>query len=163
MTESKPSKSERKREQLELQQLGEQLIALSDAELASVPLDERLFEAVRAARTIKAHEALRRQRQYIGKLMRDIDPGPIRAELARLRADDMRQKKVFAQAEKWRDRITAERDAALADFEAATGGSADQLHALLHELDSAFSDKAEKTARRKIFRRVHEILGRIPQ
>lgn len=163
MTESKPSKSERKRAQLELQQLGEQLIALSETELASIPLDERLSEAVRNAKTIKAHEALRRQRQYIGKLMRDIDPAPIRAELARLRADDLRQKKVFALAEKWRDRIAAEREPALADFEFETSVSDSELHALVRELDNAFSDKAEKTVRRKIFRRIHEILGRIPQ
>ena len=163
MTESKPSKSERKREQLERQALGEELIALNDAELAAFQLDDRLLDAIRHARSITSHGALRRQRQFIGKLMREVDPEPIRTELQRLRAEDMRQKRVFAQAEKWRDRIARERAAGLAAFEADTGLDDDELRSLLQELDGAFSDRAEKTARRKIFRRVHEILVRIRQ
>lgn len=85
MTELKPSKSARKREYLALQKLGEELISLKRTELDSLPLDEGLFEAVMAARQIKAHGALRRQKQYIGKLMRHIDPEPLRAEMAKLR------------------------------------------------------------------------------
>ena len=81
MTDSKPSKSARKREQLERQALGEELIALSDADLATMPVDDRLGEAIRSARTIRSHGALRRQKQLIGKLMRDVDPAPIRDRL----------------------------------------------------------------------------------
>jgi len=81
----KPSKSARKREYLALQKLGEELITLKESELASLPLEENLLEAVLEARQIKAHGALRRQKQYIGKLMRHIDPEPIRAEMAKLR------------------------------------------------------------------------------
>lgn len=84
MTESKPSKSARKREFLALQKLGEQLIALKESELREIGLDEELLEAVLGARKIKAHSALRRQKQYIGKIMRRVDPEPIRAAMARL-------------------------------------------------------------------------------
>ena len=161
MTDSKPSKSARKRTQLELQQLGEELIALNETELASFSLDDRLEKAVRDAFRIKSRGALRRQKQLIGKLMRDIDPAPIRAELARLRADDMRLKRVFAVAEKWRDRLVAEGEDALASFGAETAVDDAKLRALLGELTVAQSDKAEKTLRRQIFRRVHEILVRI--
>jgi len=163
VTDSKPSKSERKRLQLELQALGEQLIALSENELASLALDERLGYAVRQARSIKSHGALRRQKQLIGKLMRDIDPEPIRRELTKLRADDVREKRIFARAEKWRDRLVRERAAALQAFEEETGVDDADLHVLIAELDVAFSERAEKTVSRKIFRRVHEILGKIPQ
>ena len=85
MDESKPSKSARKREYLALQKLGEQLVSLRESELLSMPLDEDLLEAVQEARRIKAHGALRRQKQYIGKLMRHVDPEPITAALERLR------------------------------------------------------------------------------
>jgi ribosome-associated protein len=81
----KPSKSARKREYIALQKLGEELIALKQSELDSLPLDESLLEAVREAQQIKAHGALRRQKQYIGKLMRHIDPEPLRTEMAKLR------------------------------------------------------------------------------
>ena len=85
MTELKPSKSARKREYIALQKLGEELIALKVSELDSLPLDDGLREAVMEARQIKAHGALRRQKQYIGKLMRHIDPEPLRIEMAKLR------------------------------------------------------------------------------
>ena len=85
MDESKPSKSARKREYLALQKLGEELVTLRESELLSIPLDGDLLEAVQEARRIKAHGALRRQKQYIGKLMRHVDPEPITAALERLR------------------------------------------------------------------------------
>jgi ribosome-associated protein len=81
----KPSKSARKREYIALQKLGEELITLNASDLDSLPLDDNLREAVLQARQMKAHGALRRQKQYIGKLMRHIDPEPVRSELAKLR------------------------------------------------------------------------------
>ena len=85
MDELKPSKSARKREYLALQKLGEELIMLKASEINSLPLDENLREAVTEAQQMKAHGALRRQKQYIGKLMRHIDPEPLREEMAKLR------------------------------------------------------------------------------
>jgi ribosome-associated protein len=81
----KPSKSARKREYIALQKLGEELIALKESDLGSLPLDDNLREAVLEAKQMKAHGALRRQKQYIGKLMRHIDPEPLRNEMAKLR------------------------------------------------------------------------------
>jgi ribosome-associated protein len=85
VTDLKPSKSARKREYLALQKLGEELIAVRQSDLGSLPLDDALREAVREAQEIKAHGALRRQKQYIGKLMRNVDPELIRAGLLQLR------------------------------------------------------------------------------
>ena len=161
MTTTKPSKSARKRALLELQSLGEQLIPLSDAELAAFGLDERIVDAIRAARSIRSHGALRRQKQLIGKLMGELDPEPLRAGLAALRADDLAAKRVFARAEQWRDRLLREGATALAAFEQETGAPAPGIAELLAEYEVAVSDKAEKTLRRKIFRRVHEILVKI--
>ncbi len=85
MTDSKPSKSARKREFHALQKLGEELLTLRESDLEDIELDEDLREAVLEARRIRSHGALRRQKQYIGKLMRHIDPEPLRAALARVR------------------------------------------------------------------------------
>ena len=85
MDETKPSKSARKREYLALQKLGENLVTLRESDLLSLDLDEDLLEAVMEARRIKKHGALRRQKQYIGKLMGRVDPEPIRAAVERLR------------------------------------------------------------------------------
>jgi ribosome-associated protein len=83
--DTKPSKSARKRAYLALQKLGEELLTLRESDLQAMPLDEDLRDAVLEARRIKAHGALRRQKQYIGKLMGRVDPEPIREALARLR------------------------------------------------------------------------------
>ena len=85
MTDPKPSKSARKREYLALQKLGEQLLTLRESDLHQIDLDAELLEAVLEARRIKSHGALRRQKQYIGKLMRRIDPEPIRTAIAQAR------------------------------------------------------------------------------
>ena len=85
MTETKPSKSARKREYLALQKLGEELLKVNETDLATMDLDGELLEAVLDARRMKSHGALRRQKQFIGKLMRGIDPEPVRAALARVR------------------------------------------------------------------------------
>lgn len=77
-----PSKSQRKRDMHALQDLGEQLVALSLDQLKKVPMPDSLADAVREAKRITSHEGRRRQMQYVGKLMRDIDPAPIAAAIA---------------------------------------------------------------------------------
>ena len=69
-----PSKSQRKRDAHALQTLGSQLIALSVAQLARLELPEALHEAVLAAQRMRSHGARTRQMQYIGKLMRQLEP-----------------------------------------------------------------------------------------
>ena len=80
-TDEKPSKSALKREMTELQALGEDLAALSKDQLKRIDLPDDLRDALRDAQRFTQHEAHRRQLQYIGKLMRGIDPAPIRAAL----------------------------------------------------------------------------------
>lgn len=68
-----PSKSQRKREATALQDLGEQLVKLTPAQLKWIPLPEELSTAVRAAQTMNQRGAHKRQLQFIGKLMRRLD------------------------------------------------------------------------------------------
>ncbi len=76
-----PSKSQLKREMDALQSLGEQLLGLSAQRVAKIALPETLAEALHEARRLTKHEAKRRQMQYIGRLMRNVDPAPIQAAL----------------------------------------------------------------------------------
>jgi ribosome-associated protein len=82
-----PSKSQRKRDMLELQRLGEQLSTLSDSQLRRLDLPEVLFEAIAFRRGLRQNEALRRQRQYVGRLMRTIDAEALRNALAGMAAE----------------------------------------------------------------------------
>ena len=76
------SKSQRKRDAHALQALGVQLVALSAAQLARLELPEALHEAIVAAQCMRSHGARTRQLQYIGKVMRQLEP----ASLSRVRA-----------------------------------------------------------------------------
>lgn len=81
--ELRPSKSARKRAAHAAQALGEELIQLKPHELESLQLPEELYDAVREAQRIRnTRGGIARQRQYIGKLMREIDTSPIEAALA---------------------------------------------------------------------------------
>ncbi len=82
--DERPSKSSRKRAAHAAQALGERLIALKETDLARLPLPENLLDAVREARRIKARGGLSRQKQYIGKLMRDLDTAAIEDALENL-------------------------------------------------------------------------------
>ena len=158
MTQPKPSKSARKREQLELQQLGEQLIGLPADELSALPIDERLRDAVVAAAKIRSHGALRRQKQLIGKLMRHCDPEPIRYALEARVADERQAKRIFADAERWRDRITTGEHDALGSFCKLSNASAAPIEELLSRIRSAPNERIEKTLRRQLFREIHAAL-----
>ncbi len=109
----RPSKSARKRAAHAAQDLGEALLRLPDAELSALELPEALLDAIRAGRRIHSRAAAVRQRQYIGKLMRQVDPEPIRAALAARSARDARETEHFRRIENWRERLIEEGDAAL--------------------------------------------------
>ena len=143
--------------------LGEQLVALKDSELVTMELSADLLNAVRAAARMKSHGARRRQKLLIGKLMRQADAEQIRMQLAVLGASDRREKKLFAGAERWRDKLVNDNKQALDDFETHIGASDAELRQLLDDLRTAVDDKTEKTLKRQVFRRIHDILVRLPQ
>jgi ribosome-associated protein len=77
LAEEKPSKSEQKRRMHKAQALGEVLISLPASVFRDLPVEEFLRDALVEAQRLKSHEAIRRQRQLIGKLMREVDCEPI--------------------------------------------------------------------------------------
>jgi ribosome-associated protein len=112
----RPSKSARKRAAQAAQDLGVELVQLREAQLAELDLPEKLKEAIRAARTIRSRVAGARQRQYIGKLMRDVDPAPIRAALNARSRIDAQETERFKRVESWRDRLLSEGGPALEEL-----------------------------------------------
>ena len=106
--EQRRSKSARKREATSLQELGVQLSALPDQEIKSLGLPDNLFVALRDLRRLPSHGAQVRQRQYIGKLMRAIDPEPVLAKLAERKQRHDLEIRHFQEIERWRDRLLSE-------------------------------------------------------
>jgi ribosome-associated protein len=105
------SKTQRKRQMTELQDVGAALVRLSAEQVARLDLPEELREAVLECKRFSKHEAVRRQMQYIGKLMRNIDAAPIVDQLAALQAPSRKQTALFHVAEKWREDILRDDDA----------------------------------------------------
>jgi ribosome-associated protein len=154
-----PSKSARKREAKAVQDLGTRLIALKESELAALNLPETLQDAILLARRITSRGGLARQRQYIGKLMRDIDPAPIEAALSaesRLSALDAEKHK---RIEAWRARLLTEGPAALDDLLAwRPGADRKALQALIAKATSTRVDSGSREgASRELFRTVRSL------
>src|SRR5258708_31196237 len=105
------SKTRRKREMRDLQDVGAALVALSEGELARLDLPESLLDAVLACKRITKHEARRRQVQFIGRIMRNVDAAPIAARLHALEAPTERDTALHHLAEKWRQDLIADPDA----------------------------------------------------
>ena len=112
-----PSKSARKRHMHALQQLGERLVALPQAELDAINIeDERLKEAIDEARRITARGGLKRQLQFIGKLMRSVDPADIEAALQEKDRHHRDAVSRHHRIEAARDKLISEGDPALGEI-----------------------------------------------
>ncbi len=155
-----PSKSELKRQSQELQVLGEALIALPQVEFDALPMPENLRDAVAIARRITAHGGLYRQKQYIGKLMRNIDAEPIRAAIdaraAQHRSETVRLKRV----ETWRSRLLDSGpealDALLLDYPALDGA---RIKALIEQARTERARGQPPRASRELFGILRNAMG----
>ncbi|CEZ50773.1 x96 protein [Neisseria meningitidis] len=109
------SKTQMKKQMNGLQDLGMELTKLSNDTLKKIGLDEDLYEAVVTYKKITSNGALKRQAQFIGRLMRDTDPAPLEAFLSKLRGDDAAHNAFLQRVEQARVRLLAD-DGALTQF-----------------------------------------------
>lgn len=160
---SRPSKSQRKRDAHALQALAESLLELSAGELARIPVPEDLLRALEDTRRMRKREALRRQKQYLGKLMRSIDPEPIRAALQVLRNEARAETERFRQTESWRDRILAEGDPAIEAFLERHAGDRQQLRRLARDAAREAEHGKPPRSARQLFRYLREAMAETPR
>ena len=145
-----------------MQELGERLIELTEEQLNSIELDDALRSAVFAARSITARGALRRQKQLIGKLMRRVDADPIRDALNALTSDDRRAKRIFRDAEQWRNRLREGGDPEIDAFHDFLGRDSEAVREAVLNCRRAISDRDIRTTATKLFREIHrEIEGNV--
>jgi ribosome-associated protein len=157
--EEKPSKTQRKRAMHELQALGERLAELNPEQLAAVALPEDLREAVERARRITRHEARRRQLQYIGRLMRSVDPEAIREKLKAWDGVSAGETARLHRIERWRERLI-EDDGALGALAGAHPGiDTQRLRALVRNTREERNAGRPPRAYRELFRALREIVG----
>ena len=160
----KPSKTRRKKAMHELQALGDELVALSEHQLHTMQLEPELMEAVRAARGMTKHEARRRQLQFIGRLMREVDPAPIREQLAVWHGQSKAATQSLHDVERWRT-LLLEDESALTTFADRYGAAAQlqPLRACLREVrreQAAAGQEGQRPGRhfRQLFRLIREAI-----
>ena len=151
------SKTKRKREMHALQALGAALVALPESQLGGLALENSLYEAVIEAKRITSHEAKRRQIQYIGRLMREVDPEPIRARLAAVEGHSAQANARHRRLESWRERLVAD-ESSLTEFAAAyPGADLQALRTLLRNARKERKDGTPPRAYREVFRFLKEV------
>jgi ribosome-associated protein len=152
------SKTQKKKEALALQALGEQLVALSPEQLRSIVLPMDMLNAVTLAKSLKKHGALQRQMQYIGTLMRKHDPAPIQDALRRIEQGTRAEAEDHQKREKWRDELIAGNDLLLEEILIQLP-SADRQH-LTGLIQNARQERAEKNPVTKAARILFRYLTR---
>ena len=154
-----PTKTELKRRAHAIQDLADRLITAPAEVVSRIDLPDKLSDAVALARRIPGGGALVRQRQFVAKLMRGLDLGPVQAALdadagaARLEAAR------FRRAERWRDRLIVDGEAALAEFVGEFSVDREPFARLVSAAVSERRSGKPAGAGRRLFRRVQDVLA----
>jgi ribosome-associated protein len=160
---ARPSKSQAKRDMTALQKLGVELVDHPPERLAGVDMPEKLRDAIDHARTIRDHEGRRRQLQYIGRLMRDVDPEPIRAALAAWNGQSRADAAALHALERWRERLIEDDDALTAFATEHTAALApDTLQRLRQAVRGSRKERADGKPPhhlRELFRLIRSIVA----
>jgi ribosome-associated protein len=151
------SKTKRKAAMDELQDIGVRLIELSKDRLTKLDLPETLLDAIKEAKRITANGASRRQRQYIGSLMRNVDVAPILEQLEKWDGKNNEENAYFHRLENWRSRLIAE-DNALAEFMTAHPNvETQQIRTLIRNAKREQEQNKPPKSSRELFKLLREI------
>lgn len=152
-SQDKKSKTQKKREMIALQELGEELARLNAGQLAKIPLSDEMLEAIHDVQSMSKHGARYRQMQYIGKLMREADVAHIQEALDILRNKNNLATAHFHQLEKWRDQLIAGNEEIVDDIlHSFPAVNIQHLRQLVRNAQKEQADGKSPKASREIFR-----------
>jgi ribosome-associated protein len=154
------SRSQKRREALDVLKLAHALVDLSDAQLARVPLSDELRDEVVRARAVTQQIARKRQTQFLAKHLRrrEDELEPIRAMLEHDRDHARRQTAIVHRIEQWRDRLIAEGDDALTEFlQLFPQGDRQHLRQLARQARAERDANKPPHAQRDLFRTLREM------
>jgi ribosome-associated protein len=156
--DERPSKSEKKRQSAAIQALGEEVATLPKGELAQMPVPDELKEAIATSRRIKSREALRRQYQYIGKLMRKLDTDDLEVAMQERREKVQQLDRSFHELEAWRDRLIEEGMPAIDALKSELPGADRQkLRQLVTRAKQEAERKQPPKSARELFRYLRDL------
>ncbi len=151
------SKTKRKEAMHALQDIGKELVKLPSNKLEKLDLPEELRRAVEDCRRFTKHEAIRRQLQYIGRLMRGVDEAPIARQLAAWRGESDEEKAFLHRVERWRDRLIENDEALTLFLNEYPEADATQLRQLIRNARHEAAGNKPPKSSRAIFRLVREV------
>jgi len=156
--QERPSKTQRKKQMNELQALGERLVTLNAAQLDGIGLPEDLRTAVAEAQGMPRRESRRRQMQYIGRLMRDVDAEPIREKIAAWEGLSREHAAKLHAIERWRERLLDD-DAAIEELlRGRPGADSQRLRTLTRNARAEREAARQPKSYRELFRLLRDIL-----
>ena len=144
---------------LALQDLGQELVDLGTQQLAKLDLPARLLEAVLAAKRITKFGGLRRQMQFIGRLMREVDAGPIRARLDAWNGASAAETARLYVIEQWRTRLVEDEKALREFLGEQPHADSRRLRSLLRNVKREAEAGKPPRSSRELFRELREILS----
>lgn len=152
------SKTQRKNDCDDMQKLGEALITLKISELNELALPDELHRAIEEAHRIRQRGALKRHKQFIGKLMRHVDIQEIERKYDNFKHKDDLHNAHFKHLEKWRERIISEGDAVLNEL-ITEFPQLDRQHLrqLIRKAEKEKSEEKPAAAYRQIFKYLREL------
>jgi ribosome-associated protein len=156
--ELQPSKTRIKKQMHELRDLGRELTELGKDQIAQLDIPDSLRDALREMKNINKFGAQRRQIQYIGKLMRDIDPAPILARLDAWKGKSQHHVAYMHRLERWRDRLLQSEDAFTELLSAYPQADAQRLRALIRNAQRELATQKPPKNYREIFQMLREII-----
>ena len=153
----RPSKSQKKRDAHALQALGKELVALSAEQLKRIDMPDNLRIAIAEAQRTRSHEGLRRQMQYVGKVMRGVDTGPLTEALDVIRGLSAAAVAREHMLERMRERLMAD-EQVLGDIAAQwPGADLTRLRTLRRNAQREREQNKPPRAFREIFRELRQL------
>lgn len=152
------SKSQRRREALEMKSLAARLVALKPSQLDRVPLDDVIRSAVDEARLIKSHIARKRQLQFIAKLLRRADSGPVLESLEASHYEARQLNARHHRCEAWRDHMLEAGDDSLSQLiKHRPDADAQVIRQLIRNAQREAATNRPPAASRSLFRLLRDL------
>lgn len=153
-----PSKSQVKRDCQHLTELGEEILRLKAEDFDSLQLPDKLIEAVDTAHRIKSRSGLKRQRQYIGKLLRSLDSEDIETQVRKVQHRHDTNTAAFKRLERWRDRLIENDKNALNEIiERYPAIDRQHINQLIRAAHKENEQKRPPSASRKLFKYLRDL------
>lgn len=158
LDDSQPSKTKLKAEADAAQEIGRQLLGLPKDRLSKLQLEESLRDAIAEAKRLTANGAIRRQLQYIGRLMRDIDLAPIVDQLQRWEGKHQEENARFHHMERWRTRLLEDAKAFEEFLAAFPRTDVQQMRTLIRNAQKEQAANKPPKSSRELFKMIRDVV-----